>query len=74
MFVVISHRTKEKEQGLNENTQGKRSFKSLSTLKEATNIYIYLEYVPLAKYVLCMFKGNWVKWPWLRQKGQTKCS
>ena len=70
MFVVISHRTKEKEQEFNENTQGKRSFKSLCRLKEAT--YIYLEYVPLAKYIFCVFKGNWVKWPWLRQKGQTK--
>ena len=40
--LLSSHRTKEKEQGLNENTQGKRSFKSLSTLKEATNIYIYI--------------------------------
>lgn len=52
MFVVISHRTKEKEQEFNENTQGKRSFKSLCRLKEAT--CIYLEYVPLAKYVLTL--------------------
>lgn len=61
---------KKKNRSLMRTLKVKGLFKSLCRLKEAT--YIYLEYVPLAKYVFCVFEGNWVKWPWLRQKGQTK--
>ena len=54
MFVVISHRTEEKEQKFNENTQGKRSFKSLCRLKVRLPIYIWNMYPWPNMYFVCL--------------------